>query len=527
MGQPNLLFLYSDEQRFDTLAAYGNSQIRMPNLNRLAERATVFQRAYVTQPVCTPSRSSLLTGLYPHSNGCVANNIPLRPETPCLPEMLPSGPGAAWDCAHMGKWHLGDEIYPQHGFPLWISTEDTYHAFYSAGHEEFADRSSYHHWLVRNGIEPEDPGLSPEEAARQPWTKNRFFRQQIHRLPEERTRPAFLAERASAFLEGHRETPFALYVNFLEPHMPFYSCRDPQYDPAEVELPENFMERLSEDHHLRSRLKAEAYSRFGYDGDDLATADDWRRLIARYWGMNSLIDTHIGTILDTLEQTGLAESTIVCFTSDHGDMMSSHHLLGKGEMFEESARVPLLIAAPGQTERRMIDAPVSQIDVVPTLLELLGVEPPAHLEGESLAAQVTGVAGDEALAERDVFIEWNRQGLHAPKGEPLRDHAWAEATERQPGAEAIKLAEVGGEDPARVQAALDDNLRTVVTQDRWKLNLSQQGYHELFDLTADPRERVNRIGDPEQRARVGDMAGRIRAWQARTADPVRLPDPSA
>ena len=96
MNNPNLLFIYTDEQAFNTLEAYGNSEISMPNLNRLAERSVVFDQAYVTQPVCTPSRSTLLTGLYPHTNGCTANNVPLRPETLCLPEMLgESGPTSA------------------------------------------------------------------------------------------------------------------------------------------------------------------------------------------------------------------------------------------------------------------------------------------------------------------------------------------------------------------------------------------------------------------------------------------------
>jgi arylsulfatase A-like enzyme len=136
---PNLLFLYTDEQRYDTLAAYGNKTIRMPNLDRLAGQSTVFERAYVTQPVCTPSRATLLTGLYPHTSGLIRNNIPLRADTKCLPEMMPAG---LYACAHMGKWHLGDEIYPQHGFPTWLATEDTYHRFYSKAHGEYADRSA-------------------------------------------------------------------------------------------------------------------------------------------------------------------------------------------------------------------------------------------------------------------------------------------------------------------------------------------------------------------------------------------------
>ena len=96
---PNLLFIYTDEQAFNTLATYGNRQIEMPNLNRLAEESVVFDEAYVSQPVCTPSRSTLLTGLYPHTSGCTENNVPLRPETRCLPEMLTEWPKNSYDAA--------------------------------------------------------------------------------------------------------------------------------------------------------------------------------------------------------------------------------------------------------------------------------------------------------------------------------------------------------------------------------------------------------------------------------------------
>ena len=400
---PNLLFLYTDEQRYNTLACYGNQRIRMPNLNRFAESATVFEKAYVTQPVCTPSRGSLLTGLTPHTHTCVQNNIPLPADVPCLPEMLRAEDG--YVCAHHGKWHLGDEIYPQHGFPEWVGTEDTYHRFYSDEHDECADRSSFHHWLVQRGVQPWDTlkGQSVDEDNK--YRVNRFFRQQIHQLPLEHCRPTFLAETASTFLRGHMDSPFALYVNFLEPHMPFHSCFDDMYDPADVDLPPNAMIAPADAAPLKTRAAAERYRLRGYeDQDQLANEQQWRELTARYWGMCSLVDHAVGTILDTLRQTGLDENTIVVFTSDHGDMMASHNLLGKGTMYDESSRVPMLIRAPGQSASHRVTTPVSQVDIVPTLLEMMGQDIPQHLEGQSLAA---AMEGDDDACRRDVFIEWN------------------------------------------------------------------------------------------------------------------------
>ncbi|MFP3937175.1 MAG: sulfatase [Phycisphaerae bacterium] len=494
----NLLFLYTDEQRFDTLACYGNEVIPMPNLNRFAASATVFEKAYVTQPVCTPSRGSLLTGLYPHTHTCTRNNIPLPQDVPCLPEML----SGDYCCAHHGKWHLGDEIYAQHGFREWMGTEDTYHRYYSSEHDEYADRSSYHHWLKSRGVEPWQP--RPDAGVDLEVVRDRFFRKQIHQLPEEHCRPTFLAESACHFLRGHMDTPFALYVNFLEPHMPFHSCRDGRICPEDVLLPADAMDMPDENAPLRLRLMAEKYRRHGYDDQSkLADEHDWRDLTARYWGMCSLVDTAVGRILDTLERTGLAENTIVVFTSDHGDMMSSHNMLGKGVMYEESARVPMLIRTPGQQEQRRVATPVSQVDVVPTLLDLMDQPRPGHLEGESLRP---ALEGDEKSCVRDVFIEWHNDT--PPEKADVPDYAGEFA-------------------PAeRCAESLTADVRTLVSPDGWKLNIWTSGEHELYDLNTDPRERTNRIGDGEKAGRVGDMFARIRERQESTGDSLELPVPA-
>ena len=487
--KPNLLFLYTDEQRYDTLAAYGNDRIRMPNLNRLAERSTVFEQAYVTQPVCTPSRASLLTGLYPHTTGCTRNNVPLPAETPCLPEMLRPG---GYVCAHHGKWHLGDEIFRQHGFDEWQATEDTYHAWY-APHRDQAERSSYHHFLVERGYSPDPVDLPPEIAGR-------FFRSQIMRMPEEDSRPAYLSREASRFIRASRDRPWVLYVNFLEPHMPFHSCRDNQYDRREVVLPADFDPEAGPVFTLRQKLAAHRYRTGGFEGDGLRTEKDWRDLIARYWGLCSLVDTHVGRILDALADCGLDDRTIVVFTSDHGDMMGSRRMIGKGHMFEMSSRVPLLLRRPGQTRSRRVTGPVSQIDLVPTLLELMGRDVPDPLQGASLAALLDG-----GRADRDVFIEWITD---QDKAGQVSLPDWA--------------AELG--DPQAVRASVCAGVRTVVTADGWKLNCRTSGEHELFHLAEDPLETRNLAGDPGRRGRMRDYLARIRAWQRRTGDTQDLPD---
>jgi arylsulfatase len=475
MSQPNLLFLYTDEQRFDTLACYGNEQIDMPNLNRLAERSVVFDDAYVTQPVCTPSRSTLLTGLFPHTNGCVANNVPLPTEVACLPEMLYGD----YATAHYGKWHLGDEIFAQHGFADWRGIEDQYRPYYSEGKPRDA-LSHYQRWLI------DEHGLKPKDG-------DFFKRLAAARLPEELSKPAYLAQEATRFLRDHRNDPFMLYVNFLEPHMPFTGPRDGQYDPDDIPLPPNFENPPGPDIHLRPRVRHLHYAR-QYDSER-----KWRELRARYWGLCSQVDTHAGRILDALDELGLADNTIVVFTSDHGDMMGSHQLVAKTVMYQESVRVPLLVRLPGQASQRRVNGPVSQVDVVPTLLELMGEDVPSHLEGQSLAP----LMGQGGRADRDVIIEWNgADGAAVERPDYLADTCT----------------------PEEYHQAMSDPVRTIITPDGWRFSCSPMGQHELYHLGDDPHETTNLARQSDRLPLMRELRSRIAAWQQRTGDEVELPD---
>lgn len=480
----NLLFIYTDEQAFNTLAAYGNERIEMPNLNRLASESTVFDECYVTQPVCTPSRSSLLTGLYPHTSGMTENNVPLRSETKCLPEMLSD----RYVTAHHGKWHLGNELYAQHGFREWVSIEDGYNGWNTEGFPK-DKRSDYHHWLIDRGFRPKNGE----------W----FARHEAARLPEEHGKPAFLAETASRFLRENRESPFVLYVNFLEPHMPFFGPRDGQYPLSDIPLPPNFDAVPGEGQTLKARLLHKNYMLHGASGVDLSSEQGWRQLIAQYWGLCSLVDTHVGMILDALDECGLRDSTIVVFTSDHGDMMGSHQLVAKTVMFQEAVRVPLMIRLPARTEGRRIMGPVSQIDVVPTLLDLLGQPVPDHLQGKSLRPWIEDPSKRH---EEDVFIEWNgpNNGLGDVEGQvSIPDWMTERATREQ------------------IVATSTDPIRTVVTPDGWKFCWSPLGEHELYNLREDPGETTNAVNNPAQAERVTDLKARITVWQKGVDDQVK------
>ncbi len=480
----NLLFLFTDEQRADTMAAYGNDKIETPNLNRLANESMVFEKCYVTQPVCTPSRSTIMTGLWPHQNGCMANNIPLPEHVRTIAEMLPDGKYAT---GYHGKWHLGDEIFPQHGFREWRAIDDGYRGYFRPDKDRHA-RSTYHQYLLSLGLKPADG-----EA---------FGRVEVARLPEECSKPAYLAQEASRFLRENKASPFILYVNFLEPHMPFTGPRDAQYDPMGDILPANFNAPPGRS----GTLKARAFERFFRERWKLKTEEDWRRLIAKYWGLCSQVDTHVGTIFRTLEECGLMQDTIIVYTSDHGDMMGSHRLVAKCLMYEESVRVPFLLRVPGVLQGGRHAHPVSQIDLVPTLLDLLGERVPDGLPGRSLRPLWEGNE-----KPRDVFVEWNRGKQNNDfdsmlTKDPLPEWLTELATKEQ------------------LSAAMQDPVRTVVTPEGWKLNLSTVGDHELYNLHDDPLETDNLAKDLRQLGRMRELAERIYQWQQQVDDAVELPN---
>ena len=456
-AKPNLLFIFTDEQRFDTMACYGNTFVDAPNLNALAEQSFVFEHPYVVQPVCTPARSTIMTGLYPHTNGCVTNNIPLKPETPTLAEMVDPN----YKCAYYGKWHLGDEVIAQHGFEDWEAIEDNYRDYYSQ-ESHLETLSDYHHFLVQNGYEPE----------REAHGANVFGRGTAARMPEELTKASFLGQEASRFIRENKDNPFVLYVNFLEPHAPFFGPLDDHHDPDAMPTGPHFLRLPEENASRKLRSKAEQFKESGFAPHDLTSEAGWRKLRAQYLGLVTLVDRAVGKILTALEESGQADNTICVFTSDHGDMMGDHYLLTKGVLYEESVKVPFLLRVPGLTSRK-IPGRFSQIDLVPTLLDLLGEPISKHLEGKS---RVPTLRSESTLD--DAFIQWN-----------------------QP----------------------NDLWRTVVSSEGWKLNLSPNDQCEFYDLNTDPHELQNLFDDPSRRDHVLDLTNRISQWQERYGDEAQLP----
>ena len=478
MSSPNLLYIFTDQQRVDTMRCYGNALIETPAFDGLAEQSFVFDNAYVSQPVCSPSRATMMTGLWPHTAGVPSCNVPLAAEVPTFAELLPE----EYRTAFIGKWHLGDEIFAQHGFATWVGSEDSYRHSYSDP-ERLQVLSPYHHFLLDNGFAPD----------RVHQGQRIFSRHYAACLDEEFTKASFLGDQAVEYIRGSGDAPFALCVSYLEPHPPHTGPLDAYYPPGRLPIGPSFMQPPPADAPLIVRLMAAYYMASENYGLDLQSEQGWRALMARYWGNVSLVDRSVTRILAALAESGKADETIVVFTADHGEQMGDHGILGKTLMYEESVKVPLLIRAPmlGKEQRR-IGGNFSHIDLVPTLLDLLGQQVPERLQGTS---RVPVLCGEDDLSDNDIFIEWSGADGHPP-------------------------ASIGEAEPNR---SMVHPLRTIISAERWKLNLYGKGQGELYDLNADPHELENLYHRPAHRERIGELLGRIRVWQQQTGDEGELP----
>jgi arylsulfatase A-like enzyme len=459
--QPNLLLLWSDQHRADVMPGPENGVIQAPHLAKLTAESFEFRRAYCTSPVCTPSRGSILTGLWPHHHGALTNNQPLRADARTIAEGLP----ADYVTGYVGKWHLGDELRPQHGFQHWRSIEDEYRAYYSNAADR-ERRSDYHQFLVREGYPPDEPdtlGGSPV-----------FSRTFAAALPEPFTKASFVAAEAEAFLAERRDgRPFVLSVNTLEPHPPTYGPLNQLHDLATIPTGPAFAQTVGADASRHHRQRAEKTRQQGYKNHPLATRADWLRLRANYYGLVTLVDKAVGRVLAALEASGQAENTIVVYTSDHGDMLGDHALMQKGVFYEEAVRVPLLLRVPWLNRSNVRQtAPFSHIDLAATLRELMGLSPPNAGDGESRA----GEFGREHA--RDVVV------MRADRQNP----------------------EQGG--------------RSLVTADGWKLNLYAADAPELYHLACDPGELRNLAHEPGHASRIDELAARFRRWQQVQGDPL-------
>ena len=443
--RPNVLLVITDDQRPDTVHALGNSIIQTPALDKLVREGTVFTRAIAPCPLCVPSRAEIMTGCDRFRNGVSAFGGRIDPGLTLWADAMRRARYHAW---YVGKW-MND------GRPTTRGYDESLGLFAGGGGRFPLTHPVDHHgrpvtgyrgWLFQTDageLKPElGVGLTPDISRH-------------------------IADAAIELVRRRPERPFFLHVNFTAPHDPLLMPPgyEGKYDPAEIPLPPNFRPRHPFDHgNLEGRdEKLLPWPR---------TPEDVRADLAVYYAVLSHMDAQLGRILDALEATGQAKSTIVIFSSDHGLAMGSHGLRGKQNMYEHTVGVPLLMRGPGVPAGKRSAAQCYLRDLYPTVCELAGVPIPETVRGRSLAPVLRG----ETDSVRDCVFGHFR------------------------------------------------DVQRMVRTERWKLiDYPKAGKVQLFDLEADPHEIHDRSGDPACADVLAKLRGKLEAWQREVDDPLLAP----
>jgi arylsulfatase A-like enzyme len=343
----NILFLFTDDQRFDTIRALGNEEIITPNMDKLVREGTTFTNAYImgsmSGAVCMPSRAMLLSGKNLFDLVDKGRTIP--PEQRMLPEVLRE---AGYVTFGTGKWH---------------NRKAPFARSFTGGANIFFGGMSDHYQVPINDFDA--AGEYPKEA--------RYRREGKHSSE-------LFSDAAIEFLQSYKEDkPFFAYVSYTAPHDPRTAPKKyhDMYDPAKLTLPKNFMPEHPFDNG-EMRIRDEELAAWP------RTPEEVRRHIADYYAMITHVDAQIGRVLEALKETGHAEDTVVVFSADNGLAVGQHGLMGKQSLYEHSVHVPLIISGPGIPKGKKRDAFCYVHDIYPTLCELVGVSVPASVQSKSL-----------------------------------------------------------------------------------------------------------------------------------------------
>ncbi len=484
--QPNVLFIITDQQRADHTGFMGNEIVQTPHLDALAARGTVFENAWVANPVCMPNRSSIMTGRMPTAHGVIFNDRSLELGAATHVRQFRN---AGWRTALIGKSHLQhglsrNSVMPvdltatvDHGYPTnWdhlenaeifgtsaddVAAPDWPDDFYGFGHVELSidhgARITGHHllWALDRGARYEDLVVPMSAASPAKRRSDRWW--QVYEPPydEEFHSTNFVADQTIAFIDDAVDAaePWYAWASFPDPHHPMTPPGQwyDRHHPSEIELPSSIDDDLAHaPDYLRRFQQISATEQRGWVSPFGATDPDLvREATAATYGAIEFIDDAVGRVLASVEAHGQLDNTIVVFTSDHGDMMGDHGLMTKGFMpFRGTQHVNLVIDDPRRPAGRSTSL-ASSIDLGPTLMDLCAVPTHDGIQGRTL----TPTLDDPTVATRDhILIEDDlREGMGRAIGIPHR-------------------------------------IRTIVTDDGTKLTRYNTGETMLFDLVSDPHE---------------------------------------
>ena len=425
-GRPNILFIMTDQHNPKIAGFAGDPVVRTPALDRLAGTGTVFDTAYCQQPLCVPSRTSLLMGRYCRNTGIYANLDILPANSLTFPRLLARH---GYATCLIGKAHLNGEQFQGY-------QQRPYGDLYGQAHQP-------------------DPRRVPEGGEH--GLGEIPFQAGPSRIPLALTQTEITTAEAAKWLQTSvgrgSGQPFLLSVHYDKPHFPI-NPPEPYFRRYErtVRLPDHWNGPHGEQHlaalvpFVRENFVTEGY--YGVD------REFHRRTLAAYYGCVEWVDDNIGRLLDVLDYLGLAENTVVIYTSDHGEMAGSHGAWQKMVFYEESARVPLIVRLPGQTGGVRQGVPVGLLDMYPTLCELAGIAVPGHCDGRSIVP----LLGDSRAPRTD----------------------WAD---RRIYSESVLIGK-------------PEHAGCMVRSGPWKYARYLDGAEELYNLETDPVEEQNRAADP-------------------------------
>lgn len=456
--KPNVLFIISDDLN-NYLGCYGDPRAKTPNIDKLAARGVRFDRAYCTFPLCGPSRNSMLCGLYPNSTGILSNAQVFRQTIPTHVSLPQAFRQAGYFAGRIGKLY-------HYNVPKSIGTN---------GHD---DPGSWELELNPAGVDrlEEEPKIFSLTPGQFGGTLSWYASPKEDALHTD----GLMAADAEWVLErcGRRkDRPFFLALGFFRPHTPYVAPKEPYYGwypEAEMPLHPTIDQNPPE-------VPAAALGSYKKEQDKL-TNDLRRQALQAYYASISFMDAQVGRVMKALDDHGLADNTIIVFTSDHGYHMGEHGLWQKQSLFEGSARVPLLIVAPGTAGKgTVVKTPVSHLDLYPTLAELAGVPAPANLQGQSLVPLLKNPSAKGrgwALSQVMRGGNFNRQGA------------------------APSVMDKG-------KGFFGYSLRTA----RWRYTEWDEGRagRELYDHDNDPQELTNLANQAKHEATVTELSQQLRA----------------
>jgi len=381
-SQPNIILILTDDQRYDA-AGFLNPELQTPNLDTLATDGVYFSRAFVTTSLCSPSRASILSGLYMRNHRVVDNNRVMDPSIKLFPQHLQE---AGYTTAFIGKWHMGkDSDAPRRGFDHWVS-------FKGQGHYEPRNILGDPVYLNVNGEKVPQKGYITDE----------------------------LTDYAVDWIEKQsREQPFFLYLSHKAIHARFTPAERHQdlYADTEFTIPES----LPYPPQTPRWVQDQRNSWHGVDFPFHVRASV-AETMRRYYGTLSAVDDSLGRLRKLLDEQGLADNTLIFFMSDNGFLLGEHGLIDKRNAYEESIRVILVAAGPGlMTDSAVVDGMVANIDIAPTLLEAAGIDSETAMDGSSFLGLAKGKTPDSSWRrEIDYEYFWEFNFPHSPTTFALR-----------------------------------------------------------------------------------------------------------